>query len=182
MREGDPHRPSCRRSTLVLPFSLQQISRRGAPQKLTAVWFVASKAASHPGPASFFFRGGPRAASSHRSANVILHRQRTWGRVLTRLCRLWTDCPCSHGLGPIRATVCKCTARCCVPVVIDGMHLSAPPASALRQDCVARMRRDRQAMPLLGGGAVSRRQASGSGDRTGGLPGGTCVRRTQRSL
>ena len=34
---GDPHRPSCRRSTLVLPFGLQQFSKRGAPQKIGAV-------------------------------------------------------------------------------------------------------------------------------------------------
>ena len=33
----DPHRPSCRRSTVVLPLGLEQFSRRGAPQKFGAV-------------------------------------------------------------------------------------------------------------------------------------------------
>ena len=33
----DPYRPLCRGSTLVLPFGRQQLSRRGAPQKLSAV-------------------------------------------------------------------------------------------------------------------------------------------------
>lgn len=71
---GSAECPSCRRSTLVLPFGLRWFGRRGAPQNSALKRLGASMAVFHPGRAAAFCptsirRGGPGADENGSGTN-----------------------------------------------------------------------------------------------------------------